>query len=243
MEQARYWMWPRTKYNSSNNSSSSRFLVGYPTAAAAAAESTWEEKAFAEDAAGRYLGGCVWPPRSYSCSFCQREFRSAQALGGHMNVHRRDRARLRQLSSSGLDGEAAAGAVNHRVVDKAACRPPQVNPNSCILASPVSPRVSAHTLFSTTRQNLKEPLVRSATRFVEDSTHPLRRQVVPQLVNFGGSVNGTSWLRSWRDQGAYVEEISCNKRRRTCEHQQVQLEELNHNKELDLELRLGNSPN
>ncbi|XP_010672344.1 transcriptional regulator SUPERMAN-like [Beta vulgaris subsp. vulgaris] len=39
-----------------------------------------------------------WPPRSYTCSFCKREFRSAQALGGHMNVHRRDRAQLRQLS-------------------------------------------------------------------------------------------------------------------------------------------------
>ncbi|KAH6827224.1 hypothetical protein C2S53_000744 [Perilla frutescens var. hirtella] len=38
----------------------------------------------------------VWPPRSYRCSFCRREFRSAQALGGHMNVHRRDRARLKQ---------------------------------------------------------------------------------------------------------------------------------------------------
>ncbi|KAI6668939.1 hypothetical protein NL676_003824 [Syzygium grande] len=50
---------------------------------------SWEEKAFAEDF------GCVWPPRSYSCSFCNREFRSAQALGGHMNVHRRDRARLK----------------------------------------------------------------------------------------------------------------------------------------------------
>ncbi|OMO59068.1 Zinc finger, C2H2-like protein [Corchorus capsularis] len=50
---------------------------------------SWEEKAFAEDAA-------IWPPRSYSCSFCRREFRSAQALGGHMNVHRRDRARLKQ---------------------------------------------------------------------------------------------------------------------------------------------------
>ncbi|XP_054801593.1 transcriptional regulator SUPERMAN-like [Prosopis cineraria] len=36
-----------------------------------------------------------WPARNYSCSFCKREFRSAQALGGHMNVHRRDRARLR----------------------------------------------------------------------------------------------------------------------------------------------------
>lgn len=43
-----------------------------------------------------YLSGFTWPPRSYTCSFCKREFRSAQALGGHMNVHRRDRARLRQ---------------------------------------------------------------------------------------------------------------------------------------------------
>uniref|UniRef100_A0A0D9WUI5 C2H2-type domain-containing protein n=1 Tax=Leersia perrieri TaxID=77586 RepID=A0A0D9WUI5_9ORYZ len=58
-------------------------------------EPSWEEQAFAQDAAG-HLGGCVWPPRSYTCSFCRREFRSAQALGGHMNVHRRDRARLRQ---------------------------------------------------------------------------------------------------------------------------------------------------
>ncbi|KAI3881863.1 hypothetical protein MKW92_003505, partial [Papaver armeniacum] len=39
-----------------------------------------------------------WPPRPYTCSFCKREFRSAQALGGHMNVHRRDRARLNNQS-------------------------------------------------------------------------------------------------------------------------------------------------
>ncbi|KAL6522731.1 hypothetical protein OROHE_016578 [Orobanche hederae] len=44
--------------------------------------------------------GFSWPPRSYTCSFCRREFRSAQALGGHMNVHRRDRARLRLSPST-----------------------------------------------------------------------------------------------------------------------------------------------
>ena len=42
------------------------------------------------------MSGFPWPPRSYTCSFCRKEFKSAQALGGHMNVHRRDRARLRQ---------------------------------------------------------------------------------------------------------------------------------------------------
>lgn len=62
-------------------------------------DESWEEKAFAEDTSG-LLGGCVWPPRSYSCNFCRREFRSAQALGGHMNVHRRDRARLKLLSTT-----------------------------------------------------------------------------------------------------------------------------------------------
>ncbi|TVU23288.1 hypothetical protein EJB05_25643, partial [Eragrostis curvula] len=75
-------------------------------------EPSWEEQAFARDAAAAaHLGGCVWPPRSYSCSFCQREFRSAQALGGHMNVHRRDRALLRQVSSPDDDDgqEAASG--------------------------------------------------------------------------------------------------------------------------------------
>ncbi|XP_051212521.1 uncharacterized protein [Lolium perenne] len=68
-------------------------------APAATAEPSWEEQAFARDAAGHLGAGCVWPPRSYTCTFCRREFRSAQALGGHMNVHRRDRARLRQCAS------------------------------------------------------------------------------------------------------------------------------------------------
>ncbi|XP_052171622.1 uncharacterized protein LOC127787597 [Diospyros lotus] len=61
-------------------------------------DGSWEEQAFADDAAGP-MGGFVWPPRSYSCSFCRKEFRSAQALGGHMNIHRRDRARLKQSVS------------------------------------------------------------------------------------------------------------------------------------------------
>lgn len=66
----------------------------------------WEERVFAEDTGGLIAG--TWPPRSYSCDFCKRDFRSAQALGGHMNVHRRDRARLRQSSSTHL------GPPNHQ---------------------------------------------------------------------------------------------------------------------------------
>ncbi|XP_021771194.1 transcriptional regulator TAC1-like [Chenopodium quinoa] len=36
--------------------------------------------------------------RSYTCNFCKKGFSNAQALGGHMNIHRRDRAKLRQSS-------------------------------------------------------------------------------------------------------------------------------------------------
>ncbi|KAI4372399.1 hypothetical protein MLD38_010637 [Melastoma candidum] len=57
-------------------------------------DDSWEVKAFAEDTSS--IMGSTWPPRSYTCTFCRREFRSAQALGGHMNVHRKDRARLNQ---------------------------------------------------------------------------------------------------------------------------------------------------
>ncbi|KAL5569023.1 hypothetical protein UlMin_025598 [Ulmus minor] len=90
--------------------------------------SSWEEKAFAEDAASGSIGGCIWPPRSYSCSFCMREFRSAQALGGHMNIHRRDRARLKQtLISPNLDNTNISNHLHQ-------------NPNS---SSNSSPRVSS----------------------------------------------------------------------------------------------------
>ncbi|XP_008796324.2 transcriptional regulator SUPERMAN-like [Phoenix dactylifera] len=64
------------------------------------ADDSWEVRAFAGETSGPT--GTTWPPRSYTCAFCRREFRSAQALGGHMNVHRRDRARLRQ-SPQGSD--------------------------------------------------------------------------------------------------------------------------------------------
>ncbi|XP_059643526.1 zinc finger protein 10-like [Cornus florida] len=87
MEQALYWMHTKRKHILTSHIQSSSINPSYGD--------SWEEQAFAEDAAGA-LGGCIWPPRSYTCSFCGREFRSAQALGGHMNVHRRDRARLKQ---------------------------------------------------------------------------------------------------------------------------------------------------
>ncbi|KAM3326701.1 transcriptional regulator SUPERMAN-like [Capsicum chacoense] len=72
---------------------------------------------------GDLVGGFLWPPRSYTCTFCKREFKSAQALGGHMNVHRRDRARLRLQSLS----------------DTIPNPNPNPNPNPSCVSSPSSP--------------------------------------------------------------------------------------------------------
>lgn len=70
-------------------------------------DDSWEVRAFEEDTNNAM--GTTWPPRSYTCTFCRREFRSAQALGGHMNVHRRDRARLHQTPP--LPGAAITGCT------------------------------------------------------------------------------------------------------------------------------------
>ncbi|KAK9144495.1 hypothetical protein Sjap_004398 [Stephania japonica] len=69
-------------------------------------DDSWEVRAFAEDTGN--IMGTTWPPRSYSCTFCRREFRSAQALGGHMNVHRRDRARLRHSPTGSSAADPAS---------------------------------------------------------------------------------------------------------------------------------------
>ncbi|KAJ6432614.1 hypothetical protein OIU84_019785 [Salix udensis] len=65
MEQAQYWLWMKRK----------RLLKSQLPASMKSMSGSWEEKAFAEDSSG-HLGGCIWPPRSYSCSFCKREFRA-----------------------------------------------------------------------------------------------------------------------------------------------------------------------
>ncbi|CAL9767370.1 unnamed protein product [Musa acuminata subsp. burmannicoides] len=129
MERSKYWMWSRDLSEKPSIGSQIREAVPAVTSSYVH-HATWEERAFAEDSAG-HIGGYIWPPRSYSCSFCRREFRSAQALGGHMNVHRRDRARLKQsLSPTGDDSD-------HDRPHHSSQRPYMPS------ASPLSPRVSA----------------------------------------------------------------------------------------------------
>ncbi|CAK9140653.1 unnamed protein product [Ilex paraguariensis] len=44
--------------------------------------------------------GSTTTGRSYECVFCKRGFTTAQALGGHMNIHRKDRARNKPTINS-----------------------------------------------------------------------------------------------------------------------------------------------
>ncbi|CAF1703821.1 unnamed protein product [Brassica oleracea var. botrytis] len=55
-------------------------------------------------------------PRSYTCSFCVRGFSNAQALGGHMNIHRRDRANLRQKLMEDNKDDVVAESDSSEVV-------------------------------------------------------------------------------------------------------------------------------
>ncbi|XVF28658.1 hypothetical protein REPUB_Repub15cG0049200 [Reevesia pubescens] len=43
--------------------------------------------------------------RSYECNFCKQGFTNAQALGGHMNIHRKDRAKAKRPTSSSVPSE------------------------------------------------------------------------------------------------------------------------------------------
>lgn len=247
MEQARCWMWARANYSSRPHLSTQihRLFFG------SSYNQSWEEKAFAEDAAG-HLGGCVWPPRSYSCSFCRREFRSAQALGGHMNVHRRDRARLRQCSSVG--GEAGEDQQHPNpclMVAMASEHPPQVNPNpnSGVPASSVPPRVpAAATKGNWTEDAVFSPSFSSSRAGSMEHSTPLHLVLGPQL-KLGVENLGSKKACDYEEQNR-------NKRRRTettpvffmksfsCDQRRVQPEALNHDtvEELDLELRLGDAP-
>ncbi|XP_015876825.2 zinc finger protein 10 [Ziziphus jujuba] len=105
----KYWIWMmKRKQNDDNPSMNYSSLSG---------TSSWDDKAFTQEyssSATRCVEGYIWPPRSYSCSFCMREFRSAQALGGHMNVHRRDRAMLKQsLISPHTASTTTTNQVSH----------------------------------------------------------------------------------------------------------------------------------
>lgn len=101
-----------------------------------------------------------WAVKNYACSFCKRQFKSAQALGGHMNVHRRERARLRLLPPS-LPAD---------------CSNPNLNPNLSSL-SPSSPTLSSakflpHHDYKPPQYSLLSPPLTNALSSPASSSNP-----------------------------------------------------------------------
>ncbi|GMJ05475.1 FLORAL ORGAN NUMBER 1, FLORAL DEFECTIVE 10, SUPERMAN [Hibiscus trionum] len=118
-----------------------------------------------------FLAGFSWPPRSYTCSFCKREFRSAQALGGHMNVHRRDRARLRQSppSPSDFHGHGHPPFLNLNLNPN-----PNPNPNfSSSSSSTFPPLPSLSSQKWRVNGTLIDPLASDSTDVVKGTVKPI----------------------------------------------------------------------
>lgn len=67
-------------------------VVSYPTWSSSTShvQCGADPMSAADPANGKY--NHWWPSQAYHCTFCPRVFRTAQALGGHMNIHRRERA-------------------------------------------------------------------------------------------------------------------------------------------------------
>ncbi|KAM0906600.1 hypothetical protein ACQ4PT_016259 [Festuca glaucescens] len=61
----------------------------------------------------------------HECSFCKRGFTNAQALGGHMNIHRKERSggELRSWMRGGGAAPPAAGAQHEGVGGAGSSRP------------------------------------------------------------------------------------------------------------------------
>lgn len=144
---------------------------------------SWEVRAFAEDASS----SGQWPPRSYSCSFCQREFRTAQALGGHMNVHRRERAHANQLAS--LRTAAARLTAAAASSPSAPCMPtvellsPRAQISMSVSGSVVAPNSSATPVSSSPPS--QESISSSSTAILmqpEVGTKPLL-QSIPDILS------------------------------------------------------------
>nr|BAD11142.1 hypothetical protein [Petunia x hybrida] len=180
---------------------------------------------------GDLLGGFLWPPRSYTCSFCKREFRSAQALGGHMNVHRRDRARLRLQSPPRENGTHQYSLLNLNLEPN-----PNVDPNpnpSFISSSPSSPSRKFPPFLSRLPPLISHSF--SSTASGSQISHVSHQPKTGDLTKFGSA--------KFEKIDTFMQGKECNEvlmKRSEFLRLELGIGMINESKEdLDLELRLG----
>ncbi|KAF5734284.1 hypothetical protein HS088_TW16G00731 [Tripterygium wilfordii] len=209
------WTWnPRQlQYNSNDN------------------DDSWEVRAFAEDTVG--INGTTWPPRSYTCTFCRREFRSAQALGGHMNVHRRDRAKLHQNPNSlnSISNSSPSSNSSTLLIPGTHQEFASNGGGLCLLYQiPNNPNAQ------TTMNNAKTMKYSCPSTLLSMSSHPPNNLVSPSMNLSLVSPLGKNFItHSYHHQSSKAEpSISiCPNNGRKC------MKNWETTDELDLELRLG----
>ncbi|KAD3641511.1 hypothetical protein R6Q59_004128 [Mikania micrantha] len=190
-------------------------------------DDSWEVKAFAEDT--RNVMGTTWPPRSYTCTFCKREFRSAQALGGHMNVHRRDRARLHHTQPNLINSNMSSNTSSTLLI------PTQelvANGGLCLLYSLPKPNAIFH---PSSLNNVKG----NPSTLLSISSHPNRDDAVINFPeagvaphSFNSSLSNSSYTEaSVSANRRSNEKVSVDKKRRKTTDSTIE--------GIDLELRLG----
>ncbi|KAK7309117.1 hypothetical protein RJT34_05600 [Clitoria ternatea] len=191
-------------------------------------DESWEVRAFAEDT--RNIMGTTWPPRSYTCTFCRREFRSAQALGGHMNVHRRDRARLHQALPSTAATPTASPFINIPPQDLVA------NGGLCLLYHlPTSPNTVP---FSSTAINNNISSVDSPSTLLSiSSSYQPPNNFVMQTCSPSFNFQGANGINIGVTPSIYSNSTKVEQPSTSSS-----INNNGHLDELDLELRLGHKP-
>ncbi|KAM0919162.1 hypothetical protein ACQ4PT_008392 [Festuca glaucescens] len=152
----------------------------------------------------------------YECVFCKRGFTTAQALGGHMNIHRRDRAKpsLRDAPSGTTSISSASryfGCYNQNHHNFLAYPPPPVPP------------VTSMTISRTGGFTMNYQGTAAATGVVDADASANPSSGSPRELSLFGAAT--------RDHGGSREAPEGSER------QEGEAE-----RELDLELRLGRRP-
>lgn len=105
--------------------------------------------------------------RSYGCVFCKRGFTTAQALGGHMNIHRKERAKIRQPTAPSVSNILDQEFVSSRFSSTISSHPPIYSP-----AAPEAQR-SYHMYFPPSTSSPRRPASYHADELHTPNPQPL----------------------------------------------------------------------
>ncbi|XP_059626851.1 transcriptional regulator SUPERMAN-like [Cornus florida] len=191
--------------------------------------------------------GYPWPQRDYKCSFCNKELKSAQALGGHMNIHRREKAKLR-LSPSWLDSPIANSSPNPNL---SLSLPPARSFLApyliCGSSLKKSPSLITNCFSSPSTTSASTKHVEKAVHSVCDALSPPRRDMRKKM-NMGAFLGVGSGDNKLKSGFAQQDEFRVLKKRDISSSSTIVQLDLDLNigliqdaakEDLDLELRLG----